>query len=146
MTSLNDTHSKFDYGSERKHKWAQKRSKSKLSKLGKLAESHTGSLTLLDMAEMDGRDRERSRRINRLRLFEKLVYVLVLAVLVIFLIVQTAQCLINFYNEPTYTETQIVKQNEAEFPAATFCAERNGVKADVLEVSQSNNSFSIVVQ
>ena len=50
------------------------------------------------------------------------------------------------YNEwPIYTETNIVNQNKARFPAMTFCPLSNGYKKDVLKViSYPKTCFTII--
>ena len=77
-------------------------------------------------------DPETTKRIRRLKFAQKILYFLVVLVLVVGLIAQTAQCLHKYSQKPTYTETQVVKQQEAQFPAFTFCRDGGSYKADVL--------------
>ena len=46
------------------------------------------------------------------------------------------QCLIKYWEFPTYISSRIVDQGEADFPAITVCPPKNGLKLDVLRVSQ----------
>ena len=47
---------------------------------------------------------------------------------------QTIQCLIKYWDFPTYISSQIVGQGEADFPAITVCPQADGLKLDVLQV------------
>ena len=40
--------------------------------------------------------------------------------------------MVKFIQGPTYISSEIVAQNQAEFPAMTVCPESNGYKEDVL--------------
>ena len=43
---------------------------------------------------------------------------------------------IVYYNTwPIYTSTEVIPQQEAQFPAVTFCNQANGYKENVLKVS-----------
>ena len=77
---------------------------------------------------------ERARRIKRLKVGQKILYILVVLILVLTLIWQVYSCMENYAAEPTYTETKVVKQQKAEFPAFTFCVEGSSYKVDVLQV------------
>ena len=46
-----------------------------------------------------------------------------------------AQCLIKYWDFPTYISSQIEDQAVADFPAVTVCPQSNGLKLDVLKVS-----------
>ena len=80
-----------------------------------------------------------AKRIKKLKILQKFLYFLVVLVLVVGVIVQTAQCLYKYSETPTYTETKVVKQQEAEFPAFTFCREGSSYKTDILEVYKNAN-------
>ena len=77
---------------------------------------------------------ERARRIKRLKVGQKILYILVVLILVLTLIWQVYSCMVNYAAEPTYTETKVVKQQKAKFPAFTFCVEGSSYKVDVLQV------------
>lgn len=55
------------------------------------------------------------------------------------LCVQTGRCVYKFAQVPTYLSTDVVAQNDSEFPAVTLCPEDDGYKADVLQVISSNH-------
>ena len=76
-----------------------------------------------------------ARKIKLLKRFEKSTFYVILTLLLIFLTVQVIKCCLKFTEEPTYTTTQIVRQQEAEFPATTYCASKSGYKDNVLKVS-----------
>ena len=46
------------------------------------------------------------------------------------------QCLIKYWEFPTYISSRIVDQGEADFPAITVCPPTKGYKSDVLMVSE----------
>ena len=77
---------------------------------------------------------DKKRSIKRLKMFQNLLYIMVVVILVVGLIAQIIQCLGKYFEKPTYTETQVVKQQEAEFPAFTFCGEGRSYKDEVLQV------------
>ena len=72
------------------------------------------------------------KKINRLKILQKTVYLLTLLVLVAILTVQCIQCIHKFFQEPTYISTHIVEQKKAGFPAMTICPESNGYKEEIL--------------
>ena len=74
------------------------------------------------------------RKIRCMRICQKLIYGLGLFFLVLLLLIQTVQCLRKYFQEPTFISTEIVRQNQAEFPALTFCPETGAYKLDVLQV------------
>ena len=45
------------------------------------------------------------------------------------------RCLMQFLENPTYTETTTVRQYHAELPAMSICPLYNGYKTNVLEAS-----------
>ena len=44
--------------------------------------------------------------------------------------------IIYYNNWPIYTSTEVIPQQEAQFPAVTFCNQANGYKENVLKVSK----------
>ena len=46
------------------------------------------------------------------------------------------QCLIKYWDLPTYISSRVVDQGEADFPAITVCPPTNGFKSDVLMVGE----------
>lgn len=89
---------------------------------------------MLAFAELRERDKKRKGEIKWLKKGEKLMYFAVLIALLIFLIVQTAKCVLRYLEEPIYTDTQTVDQKDSIFPATTFCVETNRIKVEVLQV------------
>ena len=69
------------------------------------------------------------------KLIKLIVYVFVMFILAIILFTLCLKSILKYNEWPIYTETNIVGQNEARFPAMTFCALPNGYKEDVLKVS-----------
>ena len=63
------------------------------------------------------------------------IQVVVMLLLIGVLIYMCVTSVIRYSRWPIYTETKTVPQNEAIFPAMTFCALPNGYKEDVLKVS-----------
>ena len=57
---------------------------------------------------------------------------IVLLFAVLYLIISS----IIYYNKwPIYTSTEVIPQQEAQFPAVTFCNQANGYKENILKVS-----------
>ena len=101
----------------------------------RLTPSPTSVWNVRPQADYDVKmDPETTKRIQRLKFAQKILYFLVVLVLVVGLIAQTAQCLHKYAQKPTYTETQVVRQQESQFPAFTFCREGGSYKADMLKV------------
>ena len=69
--------------------------------------------------------------INKLKLA---IYIGLVLVPMVTLITMICSSIIDYSRWPIYTETNIRKQNEANFPALTFCPAHVGYKADVLKV------------
>ena len=66
----------------------------------------------------------------------KIIYSMCLVVLWIGLGIEIGECFRKYLSLPTYYETSIVPQHEAEFPDITVCSnEFGGLKGEVLEVS-----------
>ena len=66
-------------------------------------------------------------------------YILILLMLGSVLFWLCLKSMLEYSKWPIYTETNIVAQNEAQFPSMTFCAMSNGYKANILRVI--SNSF-----
>ena len=49
-----------------------------------------------------------------------------------------SQCVNGYLKNPTYTESNMVPQVNADFPSVTICPEYNGYKEDVLKVGKWN--------
>ena len=77
---------------------------------------------------------KRSEMSTRTKIVKISVYVLVMLILGIMLFVLCLKSILKYNEWPIYTETNIVNQNEARFPAMTFCPLSAGYKQDVLKV------------
>ena len=77
-------------------------------------------------------EKEKGRKITKLKFLQKGIYVVALFILILLLLVQTIQCVVKFARGPTYISSEIVPQKEAGFPALTICPESNKYKEDVL--------------
>ena len=76
-------------------------------------------------------------KLRILRVLSSYSYYGALLVLTVFWVVQSAQCVFKFYENPTYVSTEIREQMDvdiAEFPAVTICPKNGGFKEDVLRV------------
>ena len=72
------------------------------------------------------------------------IYVLVVVLLGIMLAVLCIKATLQYNEWPIYTETNIVQQNEARFPAMTFCPLSSGYKEDVLQVNSGLINYVIL--
>ena len=63
-----------------------------------------------------------------------ILYILVIFMLGMVLFLLSLKSVLRYNEWPIYTETNIVNQNEARFPAMTFCPLYHGYKKDVLKV------------
>ena len=63
------------------------------------------------------------------------IYFVVLLIPFVTLLTLVLTSILNYSRWPIYTETNIVPQNEANFPAITFCSSHDGYKENVLRVS-----------
>ena len=72
------------------------------------------------------------------------IYVLVMVLLGIMLAVLCIKATLQYNEWPIYTETNIVQQNEARFPAMTFCPLSSGYKEDVLQVNSGLINYVIL--
>ena len=70
-------------------------------------------------------------KINKIELLFYISLVLIPFILVCVLIIS---CLLEYSRWPIYTETNITPQNEANFPAITFCPAHSGYKEHILKV------------
>ena len=70
-------------------------------------------------------------RINKIEFCFYISLVLIPFMLVCVLIIS---CLLEYSRWPIYTETNITPQNEANFPAITFCPAHSGYKEHILKV------------
>ena len=64
----------------------------------------------------------------------KLLYYCCLFVLIVTFAVRVGNSVDYFLREPTYTESHLVRQSHAEFPAMSICSDSGGFKEDVLQV------------
>ena len=63
-----------------------------------------------------------------------MLYILVMLILGLVLFLLSLKSVLRYNEWPIYTETNIVNQNQARFPAMTFCPLYHGYKKDVLKV------------
>jgi hypothetical protein len=81
------------------------------------------------MKEESGND-----AITPTKIVKLIFYVFVMLILAIILVLLCLKSILKYNEWPIYTETNIVGQNEARFPAMTFCPLSKGYKEDVLRV------------
>ncbi len=79
--------------------------------------------------------KEGNRKVWMRRLTQA-AHAVALAMLVVLLLVQSRLCLKRYLADPTYLDTYIVEQHEAQFPAMTVCPDVKGYKTDVLQVGE----------
>ena len=79
-------------------------------------------------------DEERQEKIDWKTILKIIVYLLVMLLLGIILALLCLQSVVDYSHWPIYTETNVVPQNLAKFPAMTFCPYPHGYKKDVLKV------------
>ena len=84
--------------------------------------------------EDEGKESKHGSKIKWLKFAQKAVYVLVLFILTLVLLMQIWNCLVHFYEEPTYVETRVAPQHKAMFPAMTICPQNNGYNEEKLKV------------
>ena len=70
-----------------------------------------------------------------LKLCQKCLYLASLLFVFVALFAAIYQGVKRFLEYPTYTETTVVSQQNASFPAISFCATPNDYKEDVLKVN-----------
>ena len=80
----------------------------------------------------------KSKKIKCLQVCSRLVYFAGLLLLVSLLLLQTAQCLRQYFLFPTYFSSVVVGQEDVEFPAATVCPEEQGFNETILQVWDRN--------
>ena len=82
-----------------------------------------------------GHDENKRTMIYCLKLCQKCLYLASLLFVFAALFAAIYQGVKRFLEYPTYTETTIVSQQNASFPAISFCATPNDYKEDVLKVN-----------
>ena len=82
-----------------------------------------------------GHDENKRTMIYCLKLCQKCLYLASLLFVFAALFAAIYQGVKRFLDYPTYTETAIVSQQHASFPAISFCATPNDYKEDVLKVN-----------
>ena len=80
-------------------------------------------------------DKNEKTMIYCLKLCQKCLYLASLLFVFAALFAAIFQGVKRFLEYPTYTETTIVSQQNASFPAISFCATPNDYKEDVLKVN-----------
>ena len=86
-------------------------------------------------AIMAGHNESEKTMIYCLKLCQKCLYLASLLFVFAALFAAIYQGVKRFLEYPTYTETTIVSQQNASFPAISFCATPNDYKEDVLKVN-----------
>ena len=92
--------------------------------------------------EDEGKESKHGSKIKWLKFAQKAVYVLVLFILTLVLLMQIWNCLVHFYEEPTYVETRVAPQHKAMFPAMTICPQNNGYNEEKLKVAFFNQKVA----
>ena len=82
--------------------------------------------------ETHDEEAQKTKSINKVKLA---IYTGLVLVPMVTLITMICSSVIDYSRWPIYTETNIRKQNEANFPSLTFCPTPNGYKSDILKVN-----------
>merc|ERR1711894_324145 len=61
------------------------------------------------------------------------LYYSIFAILIFILIVQVGKSVEYYLEKPTYTESHLVRQYHADFPAMSICSDSGGFKEEVLQ-------------
>ena len=80
------------------------------------------------------KEKNETSQITPVKLLKIIIYILVMFILGLVLFLLSLKSVLRYNEWPIYTETNIVNQNKARFPAMTFCPLSNGYKKDVLKV------------
>ena len=83
--------------------------------------------------ETQNEDAQNTKPINKVKL---VIYIALVLVPMVTLITMICSSIIDYSRWPIYTETNIKKQSEANFPSLTFCPTPDGYKSGVLKVNQ----------
>ena len=76
-------------------------------------------------------DKTKPNSVNKVKL---VIYIVLVLVPLVTLLTMIVSSIIDYSTWPIYTETNIRRQNEANFPALTFCPSPVGYKEDILRV------------
>ena len=82
--------------------------------------------------ETQDEEAQKTKSINKVKLA---IYTGLVLVPMVTLITMICSSVIDYSRWPIFTETNIRKQNEANFPSLTFCPTPNGYKSDILKVN-----------
>ena len=104
-------------------------------------ENNVEKETMEIMVEKATDDKAKVNPINKLKLA---IYIGLVLVPMVTLITMICSSIIDYSRWPIYTETNIRKQNEANFPAITFCPAHVGYKADALKVKLVKYNFEMI--
>lgn len=96
-------------------------------------ENNVEKETMENIVEKDADDKAKVNPINKLKLA---IYIGLVLVPMVTLITMICSSIIDYSRWPIYTETNIKKQSEANFPSLTFCPTPDGYKSGVLKVNQ----------
>ena len=91
--------------------------------------------SVLNMRKVEKGQEKAKNRIRWVEATEKFVHNIFLLILIFTLLYQIHSCISEFIRGPTYTETRLVQQNKALFPAMTICPKADGYKLDMLKVT-----------
>ena len=82
------------------------------------------------------RSKEREEMIQNAKAKNPLnwLYYSIFAILIFILIVQVGKSVEYYLEKPTYTESHLVRQYHADFPAMSICSDSGGFKEEVLQV------------
>ena len=80
------------------------------------------------------KEKNETSQITPVKFLKIIIYILVMFILGLVLFLLSLKSVLRYNEWPIYTETNIVNQNKARFPAMTFCPLSNGYKRDVLKV------------
>ena len=71
----------------------------------------------------------------------RLLYFVSFTILFVILINEAYKCFKVYQEKPTYTETRIVQQHHAAFPALSICPMPNGYKEDIVKVKDLRKKY-----
>ena len=91
------------------------------------------AIVLIDQVFIMKEKKEKSQ-MTAVKISKIMLYILVMFILGLVLFLLSLKSVLRYNEWPIYTETNIVNQNQARFPAMTFCPLSNGYKEDVLKV------------
>ena len=65
----------------------------------------------------------------------KWMYYICFVILIIVFVIEIYNAIHHYLERPTYTESHLVRQYHADFPAISICSDSGGFKQDILKVN-----------